>query len=140
MSYQLSEAQVQTAKESVARLIEFYPSIMAANPQTYAAGMVALFSRYPEHLQAEAIDPVHGLPGDYTFLPTIAEAKKFLEPKFLAWQRTQDAIARANRKQLPEPPRDPERDARMAENFKSLGDVLRGLPGSLTLAEQRDRR
>lgn len=98
--------------------------------------MVALFSRYPEHIQAEAIDPVDGLPGMHTFLPSIAEAKKVLEPKFLAWQESQERIARHNRPRLPEPPRDPEQDARMGQKFKSLADVLRGSPGFQTLAEQ----
>jgi hypothetical protein len=46
MSFKNS-GNLPTPKEAAARLIGFYPAINAINPEAFAAGMVALFSRYP---------------------------------------------------------------------------------------------
>jgi hypothetical protein len=114
------------ASEAAARLIGFYPTINASEPKVYAAGLVQLFSRYPEHLVAEAIDPVNGLPGECDYLPTIAKVKAFLEPRWLNFQRMQELREIKNRKRLPEPPRDPEADRHMAEEFRKLSFRLIG--------------
>lgn len=90
----------------------------------YAAGLVKLFSRYPEHLVAEAIDPVDGLPGECDFLPTLAKVKAFLEPRWRNFERMQELRERANRKRLPEPERDAERDQRICDGFSKLSNYL----------------
>lgn len=105
-------------------MIGFYPQIMASDPKVYAAGLVKLFSRYPEHLVAEAIDPVDGLPGECDFLPTIAKVKAFLEPRWKNFERMKELRERANRKRLPEPERDPERDKRISDGLAKLSDYL----------------
>ena len=118
--YEPSLEILEVAAEAAERLIGFYPTITASDPKVYAAGLVKLFSNYPEHLIAEAIDPVNGLPGDCDYLPTIAKVKAFLEPRRRNFERMQEYQERAWRKRLPEPPRDPEADARIAEGFKKL--------------------
>jgi hypothetical protein len=119
MSYPNSEV-LEMATEAAERLIGFYPTITASNPKVYAAGLVKLFSNYPEHLVAEAIDPVDGLPGECDYLPTIAKVKAFLEPRRRNFERMKELRDRAGRKRLPEPPRNPEVDARIEEGFKKL--------------------
>lgn len=111
-------------QEAAERLIGFYPSITASDPKVYAAGLVQLFSRYPEHLVAEAIDPVNGLPSECDYLPTIAKVKAFLEPRWRNFERTQELIAAKSRKRLPEPPRDPEQDKRICDGLTKLSDYL----------------
>lgn len=122
--YEPNSENLQMASEAAERLIGFYPQILASDPKVYAAGLVQLFSRYPEHLVAEAIDPVDGLPGECDFLPTIAKVKAFLEPRRRNFERMQELRERANRKRLPEPPRDPESDKRICDGLSKLSDYL----------------
>lgn len=116
---------LQMAAQSAERLIGFYPTITASDPKVYAAGLVQLFSRYPEHLVAAAIDPVNGLPGECDYLPTIAKVKAFLEPRWRDLEQTRERIARANRKRLPEPARDPAADQRVLEGLQKLSFQLK---------------
>lgn len=111
---------LEIAAEAAERLIGFYPTITASDPKVYAAGLVKLFSRYPEHLIAEALDPFNGLPGECDYLPSIAKVKAFLEPRRLNFERMQEYREWASQKRLPEPPRNPEADARIEEGFKKL--------------------
>jgi hypothetical protein len=120
MYSQPSETQIQTAKAAAARLIEFYPSIHASSPQTYAAGLVQMFAYYPEFLVAEAIDPVHGLPSECEFLPTLAKVKAFLEPRYRNHLRTLEMKERFSRKKLPEPEPNPEERERVTSGFERL--------------------
>lgn len=122
--YEPNSETLQMAAEAADRLIGFYPSIMASDPKIYAAGLVQLFSRYPEHLVAKAIDPVDGLPGSCDFLPTIAKVKAFIEPLWQDELRTAERRERFNRKALPKPERDPEADKRISEGFRSLAEHL----------------
>lgn len=111
-------------QEAAARLIGIYPTITASDPEIYAAGLVHIFSRYPVHLVAEAIDPDCGLPSLHDFPPTMKQVKEFLEPRHRAEIETNERIARASRKRLPEPARDPEEGRRIQEGFKKLSDHL----------------
>ena len=95
--YEPNSETLQMAAEAADRLIGFYPQIMASDPKVYAAGLVQLFSRYPEHLVAAALDPVNGLPGECDFLPTIAKAKAWLEPRWRELELTRERMERANR-------------------------------------------
>ena len=124
MTSQPSSEHMRIASEAAATLIEYYPTIQASNPKVYAAGLVQLFARYPEHLIAEALDAVNGLPSECDYLPTIAKVKAFLEPR---WQREQQMLemkARFERKRLSEPPRDPIEDARIEQGLRQLSERL----------------
>ena len=125
--YEPNSETLERAAQAAERLIGFYPTITASDPKVYAAGLVQLFSRYPEHLVAEAIDPVHGLPSECDYLPTIAKVKGFLEPRWLQFLRMEEFREMKNRKRLPEPPRDPQLEQRISEGFKKLSMRLEGL-------------
>lgn len=112
--------RLQMAAEAAEKLIGIYPAIQASDPKLYAAGLVQLFSRYPEHLVAAAVDPVNGLPSLYDFLPTMKQTKEFLEPRWREMELTRERMERANRKRLAEPARDPERDKRIFEGLQQL--------------------
>ncbi len=83
-----------------------------------------LFSRYPEHLIAEAIDPVNGLPGECDYLPTIAKVKAFLEPRWIREQHMLEMKRRFEVKKLPEPPRDPVADKKIEDGLRQLSACL----------------
>lgn len=119
-----SSETMRTAAEAAEKLIGYYPTIQASDPKIYAAGLVQLFSRYPEHLIAEAIDPVNGLPGECDYLPTIAKVKGFLEPRWLREQHMLDMKRRFETKRLPEPPRDPVEDANIENGLRQLSAHL----------------
>lgn len=113
-----------TAAEAAAQLIGYYPTIQASDPKVYATGLVQLFSRYPEHLVAEAIDAVNGLPGECDYLPTIAKVKAFLEPRWRREVQMQEMKNRFSRLRLPEPERDPAEDAKIEEGLRQLSARL----------------
>lgn len=129
MSDLTSEA-LQQAAEAAERLIGFYPSITASDAKVYAAGMVQVLAHYPEHLIADAIDPFSGLPSLHDFPPTMRQIKAFLEPRFQQLCRAKDMQERFNRKRLPEPPRDPERDKRIFEGLQQLKIQLKNGPST----------
>ena len=87
---------------------------------------MALFSRYPSHLLMKAIDPCDGLPSRHSYLPSMKDVKDFLEPLHQAELRIAEAERRRNTPRLPEPPRDREADARMAQKLKELAATLGG--------------
>lgn len=124
MSEPTSEQQ-RMAAQAAERLIGFYPTINASDPQTYAAGLVQIFCAYPEFLVAQAIDPVHGLPSECDYLPTIAKVKGFLEPRWQDHCRTLERQARFDRKALPEPePESTEARERVIDGFLQLRKML----------------
>jgi hypothetical protein len=111
---------LQWAALAAERLIGFYPAIQASDPKVYAAGLVKMFSHYPEALVAAAVDPVQGLPGACEFLPTLAKVKAFLEPRYREHLAHQERVAKAKRKQLAAPTRDDAAHARVVEGFRKL--------------------
>jgi hypothetical protein len=115
---------MRMAAEAAETLIGYYPTIQASDPKIYAAGLVKLFSRYPEHLIAEAIDPVNGLPGECDYLPTIAKVKAFIEPRWLREQNMLEMKRRFETKRLPEPERDPVEDAKIEQGLRQLSAHL----------------
>lgn len=124
MSEPTSEQQ-QMAALAADRLIGFYPTINASDPQTYAAGLVQIFCAYPEFLVSQAIDPVHGLPSECDYLPTIAKVKGFLEPRWRDHCQTIERRERFKRKALPAPePESPEVKERVVEGFLKLKKML----------------
>ncbi len=127
----MSEPNSETmrmAAEAAETLIGYYPTISASDPKIYAAGLVKLFSKYPEHLVAEAIDPDTGIPGECDYFPSIAKVKAFLEPRWLREQHMIEMKRRFETKRLPEPPRDPVEDANVEKGLRKLSEHLsRGL-------------
>lgn len=115
---------MQAAAEAAETLIGYYPQIMASDPKIYAAGLVKLFLRYPEHLIAEALEPATGLPSECDYLPTIAKVKAFLEPRWLREQQMIEMKRRFETKRLPEPPRDPVEDAKIEQGLRKLSAWL----------------
>ena len=126
MTSQPNSEHMRIASEAAATLIEYYPTIQASNPKVYAAGLVQLFSRYPEHLIAEALDAVTGLPSECEYLPTIAKVKAFLEPRWIREQHMLEMKRRFEVKKLPEPPRDPVADKKIEEGLRQLSAHLAG--------------
>ena len=132
MSFKNS-ASLPTPTEAVARLIGFYPAINASNPEAYAAGMIALFSRYPARLVAVAVDPVNGLPSLHDYLPSIKQAKEFLEPKYAQELKLAESERRRRQQLLPAAGRDPQEKYRISQGFRKLGETLRAMnSGSMT--------
>jgi hypothetical protein len=66
--------------------------------------------------------------------PNLAKFKKLLDEWAEEFYTEQDRIARANRRRLPEPPRDPQAEHRISEGFAKLKVQLeRGIgPSTLT--------
>jgi hypothetical protein len=91
----------------------------------YAAGLVQIFSHYPEHLVTDALDAMNGLPSLHDYPPTMKQVKAFLEPRWRELEQTRERIARANRKRLPEPARDPAADQRVLEGLQKLSFQLK---------------
>ncbi len=123
-----SSETMRMAAEAAETLIGYYPAIQASDPKIYAAGLVKLFCKYPEHLVAEAIDPDTGIPGECDFFPSLAKVKAFLEPRWLREQHMLEMKRRFETKRLPEPARDPVEDAKIETGLRKLSERLgRGL-------------
>lgn len=123
MSEHNSEA-MRTAAEAAETLIGYYPAIQASDPKIYASGLVQLFSRYPEHLVAEALDSHSGLPSLHDYPPTMKQVKAFLEPRWLREQHMLEMKRRFETPRLPEPPRDPVEDAKIEQGLRQLSAHL----------------
>lgn len=127
MSDRNSEMRLRPT-EAAEKLIGLYPAITASDPEIYAAGLVHIFSRYPEHLVAAALDPATGLPSLHDFPPTMKQVRDYLEPRWQDLCRTNERIERFNRKRLPEPPANPDADRRIREGLEKLSfDLKRGI-------------
>ena len=123
MSDECSEIQL-LPQEAAERLIGFYPSITAADPRVYAAGLVAVFSIYKPHHLAKAVDPLVGLPSLYDFPPTMKQVREFLEP-MAAREREMDERERRRQQQLlPAPKRNPEEEKYVMDGLRKLSDHL----------------
>lgn len=114
-----------SAKEAALRLIGFYPTITASDPEIYASGLVHMFSQYPAHLVTEAVDPARGLPSLHDFPPSMKQVKDFLEPRMQAERATNDRLARQLRPRLPPVVADPESERRIASGLNDLVEHLK---------------
>jgi hypothetical protein len=69
--------------------------------------------------------------------PNLAKFREHLERWFDEYLTDQERVARANRKRLPEPARDPEADARVAKGMRDLAEHLRrGFSPSIAVADE----
>jgi hypothetical protein len=89
------------------------------DPKAFAAGLVEILSNYPQQVLDRASSPSRGLAALVTY-PNLAKFKKLLDEWAEEHYTEQDRIARASRKQLPEPPRDPQAEHRIKEGFAKL--------------------
>lgn len=88
----------QAATLSAEKLLGFYPPMPASEPQVFIAGLVELLCNYSIPTIQRATNPVHGLPGKFKFLPSIAEIREFLE----MWEREEcERVERAKRWKVP---------------------------------------
>lgn len=96
-SERLSRREVATRNVRV--LMGCYPDFGKIDPEVFTAAMVELFSRYSPTAQRAAIDPVMGLPSTHKWLPTLSEAKEFLQSEahaeYEAQRRNELAEAKA---------------------------------------------
>lgn len=115
---------MQMAAQAAETLIGYYPTIQASDPKIYAAGLVKLLSRYPEHLVSEALEPATGLPSLHDFPPTMKQVREFLEPRWLREQHMREMKRRFETPRLPEPPRDPVEDAKIEQGLRQLSAHL----------------
>jgi hypothetical protein len=92
----------------------------ANDPETYAAAISAVFTRYAPEVVREVADPRTGLPSTFKFLPTVAEVREACDLVAGRIQRRADHIAQVNR-QIAERKADEERRAN--EVRPSLDDL-----------------
>lgn len=118
------------AGRAAKQILGFYPEIPAADPQKFTAGLVATLSIFPKPVIDRAVDPVSGIPAKIKFL-NLAAIRELLDEwddeYRLALKRREPVKA------LPEPPRDPEMEARIEKGLRELSDHLKSgfSPGSV---------
>jgi hypothetical protein len=113
----------QEAAAAAKKILGYYPEIPASDPKGFAAGLVATLSIFPPAVIDQAADPVSGIPAKIKFL-NLAAIRELLEEWDDEYRR---ALKRREPKPkaLPEPPRDPEEDARIAKGLRDLAEHLK---------------
>ena len=112
----------QAAAAAAKRILGFYDTIPAADPQAFAAGVTALLQTYPAAVVERAADPVTGIPKAIQYL-NLSAIGKCLD----GWHREYiDHQRRLEQPKLPAPaPSDPVEDARMAKQLRDLSDTVK---------------
>jgi hypothetical protein len=108
-----------SAAAAAKQILGFYDTIPAMDPKAFAAGLVEILSSYPGPVLERAVSPSRGLAALVPY-PNLAKFKKLLDEWAEEFYTQQDRIARANRKRLPDPPRDPQAEHRISEGFAKL--------------------
>jgi hypothetical protein len=110
--------------QAAERILSFSDTIPAMDQQAFVAGFVELLSIYPQPVIERAMSPSRGLPAMVSY-PNLAKYREHLE----VWAKEHaidlDRQERANRKHLPEPPRDLEAEARIAKGLRDLANHLK---------------
>jgi hypothetical protein len=114
----------EQAAKAAKQILGFYPEIPASDPKGFAAGLVATLSIFPQAVVDRAVDPVHGLPSKVAYL-NLAQMRKHLDGWLEEFWTEHERQERAARKALPEPPRDPDAEARIAKGLKELAEHLK---------------
>lgn len=78
-----------------------------------------ILSNYPLPVLERAVSPSRGLASVVQY-PNLAKFKKCLDEWAEECWESQQRLERANRKRLPEPPADPEMQARVAKGLNDL--------------------
>lgn len=105
-------------------ILGFYDTIPAMSPKAFAAGLVEILSSYPQAVIDRAASPSRGLAGAVAY-PNLAKYREKLDIWRDEYYFDLERQERANRKALPEPPRDPEVDARIARGLQELAERLK---------------
>lgn len=121
MTSPISPAEAAKAAE---KILGFYPEIPASDPKGFAAGLVKTLSIFPRGVIARAADPVSGIPAQVQYL-NLAKIRKCLDEWADEYFETEHRRQIAERKRLPEPPRDPEADKRIGEGLTQLVEHLK---------------
>lgn len=95
-----TEARKRTA-QAVERLSSFFPPPEIGDPRVFLAGVVDLFSRYPEQVIEKALDVSYGLPGKHKWWPRVSEIKETLDALYEPYRAATEWEAGA-RKQIAE--------------------------------------
>lgn len=93
---------------------------------------MAILSVFPRPVIDRALDPASGIAAKVVFL-NLATIRGHLEVWAKEYWRERDLDERLNRKRLPEPERDPEAEARVAQGLRDLVQHLKSgfSPGSV---------
>jgi len=83
-----------------------------------------MLSIYPPAVIERAVDPVGGIAAKVNFL-NLAAIRKYLDEWRDEYFLELDRQERANRKRLPEPPHNPEMEARVAKGMQELAEQLK---------------
>ncbi|MCK1361222.1 hypothetical protein [Bradyrhizobium sp. 199] len=113
-----------SAATAAKRILGFYDTIPAMDPKAFAAGLVEILSSYPPPVVAKAASPSTGLASVVPY-PNLAKFKQHLDAWREEYYADLDQRERANRRRLPEPPREPEAEARIAKGMKELVEQLK---------------
>lgn len=112
------------AMQAAERILGFSDTIPAMDKQAFIAGFVELLSTYPQPVIERAMSPSRGLPSLVAY-PNLAKYREHLDAWAKEYWIDREREERANRKQLPEPPRDPELEARIAKGMRELAEHLK---------------
>jgi hypothetical protein len=113
-----------SAAAAAKQILGFYDTIPAMDPKAFAAGLVEILSIYPQPVVQRAASPSRGLAAAVSY-PNLAKFKQYLDEWHGEHLTDLGRIERANRKRLPEPPRDLEAEARVAKGMQELADQLK---------------
>ena len=123
---------MHSAMQAAERILSFSDTIPAMDQQAFVAGFVELLSIYPQPVIERAMSPSRGLPAMVSY-PNLAKYREHLEAWAKEYWIARDREERMNPKRLPEPPRDLEAEARIAQGLRDLVQHLKSgfSPGSV---------
>lgn len=121
-----------TPAKAAEQILNFYDTIPAMSPKAFAAGLVEILSNYPQAVIDRAASPSRGLAGVIAY-PNLAKFKEKLDAWSEEYYFDVERERKKNLKLLPEPPVDPEMQARIAKGLKELADHLRSGFGPSTI-------
>jgi hypothetical protein len=73
---------IERAKVMADRLMGFFPTIAATDPEIFITGLVQLLAAYPFRVVEAVLSPLNGIPSKHKFLPSIAEVKAELDDRY----------------------------------------------------------
>jgi len=114
----------QRAAEAAKKIIGYYPEIPASDPKGFTMGLVQTLLIFPPAVIDRAVDPVQGIPAKVQYL-NLAKIRKYLDEWVDEYSDTQRRREIAERRRLPEPPRNPDTEKRISDGFVQLVDQLK---------------
>lgn len=118
-----SNVTPQEAAAAAKKILGFYDTIPASDPQGFAAGLVKTLMIFPKAVVDRAADDISGIQAKVEYL-NLAKIRKLLDQ----WAEEEADRARrveiATRLTLPEPTPDPEVKERVSKGFQVLKTKL----------------